>query len=197
MSGRGEYARADDIIAELKLWLKNNPQEAKELSYVTLSGLGEPTLSTCIEELIVRSKELTGAKVAVITNSTLLGDPSVRKSILGADLIVPSLDSADEEVFRQIDRPAAGIRLEDIIDGLIALRREFRGQIWLEVMFVSGLNDDIDSVERLRKVIQRINPDRIQLNSPVRSTAEKNVLPVEKVKLETIRSILGSRAEII
>ena len=197
VSERKEYARVDEIILELKAWLLNNPQEAKELRFVTLSGLGEPTLNTCIGELISQIRTVTGANIAVITNSTLLGEPLVRKAILGADLIVPSLDTVDPEIFKQIDRPCAGIKLDKIIDGLVALRKEFHGKIWLEVMLVSGVNDDIRQIKELSKSIQRINPDKIQLNSPIRSTAEKNVFPVEKSKLEKIRDILGDKAEIV
>jgi wyosine [tRNA(Phe)-imidazoG37] synthetase (radical SAM superfamily) len=194
---RKEYARADEIILELKSWMQNNPKEAGELKFVTLSGLGEPTLNTCIGELIDQVKNITGLKIAVITNSTLLGDLAVRKGILKADLIVPSLDAVDPEIFRRIDRPHAGIKLNEIINGLIALRKEFSGQIWLEVMLVSGVNDDFGHIEELKKVIQRINPDKIQINSPVRSTAEKNVLSVDKVKLAKIKEIFGDKAEII
>jgi len=194
---RGEYAKADEIVSELKSWIKENPQEAKELKFVTLSGLGEPTLNTRIGELIAWVKEVTKAKLAVITNSTLLGDPLVRKELLRVDLIVPSLDAVDPEIFKRIDRPNAGIKLDEIIDGLVALRKEFSGQIWLEVMFISGMNDGLRHVEELKKVIQRINPDKIQLNSPVRSTAEKNVFPVERAKLEKIRDLLGDKAEIV
>ena len=197
VSERKEYARVDDIISELKSWLQNNPKEAKELNFVTLSGLGEPTLNTCIGELIIQVRKVTGAKIAVITNSTLLGDPLVRRAILGADLIVPSLDAVDPEIFKQIDRPCVGVELNEIINGLVALRKEFRGKLWLEVMLVSGVNDDIQHIKALNKSIQRINPDKIQLNSPVRSTAEKNVLAVKRAKLEKIKSILGDKAEII
>ena len=194
---RKEYTGAAEIIMELKSWMQKNPKEAQELKFVTLSGLGEPTLNTCIGELIERIKNITGLKIAVITNSTLLGDPVVRKGLLKADLIVPSLDAVDPEIFKQIDRPHAGIKLNEIIDGLVALRKEFRGQIWLEVMLVSGINDDFSHIEELKRVIQRINPDKIQINSPVRSTAEKNVLPVDKVKLKKIKEIFGDNAQII
>ncbi len=194
---RKEYVKADEIILELKSWLEKNPQAAQELKFVTLSGLGEPTLNTCIGELIDQVKYITGLKVAVITNSTLLGDPVVRKGILKADLIVPSLDAVDLEKFKQIDRPHANIKLNEIIDGLVALRKEFSGEIWLEVMLIAGMNDDLAHIEELKKVILRINPDKIQLNSPVRLTAEKNVLPVNRVKLEKIREILGDKAEIV
>ncbi|MDP3042043.1 MAG: radical SAM protein [Candidatus Omnitrophota bacterium] len=194
---RKEYAKADEIIRELKSWMQNNPQDAQELKFVTLSGLGEPTLNTCIGRLIDQVKNITGSKIAVITNSTLLRDPAVRQGLLKADLIVPSLDAVDLKIFKRIDRPHAGIKLNEIIDGLVALRKEFHGQIWLEVMLIAGMNDGLGHIEELKKVILRINPDKIQLNSPVRSTAEKNVFPVERGKLEQIREILGDKAEII
>ncbi|MCX5699729.1 MAG: radical SAM protein [Candidatus Omnitrophica bacterium] len=194
---RKVYAKADEIIRELKSWTRENPQAAQELKFVTLSGLGEPTLNTDIGGLIDQIKNITGLKIAVITNSTLLGDPAVRQGLLKADLIVPSLDAVDLEIFKQIDRPHAGIKLNEIIDGLVALRKEFDGKIWLEVMLIAGMNDGLRHIEELKKVIWRINPDKIQLNSPVRSTAEKNVFGVGKAKLEKIREVLGDKAEII
>ena len=195
---RKEYANPKEIISELKSWLEDNPNQAKELKFVTLSGLGEPTLHSGIGELIETIKEIVPAsKIAVITNSTLLGDPLVRKELLKVDLIVPSLDAIDPEIFKKIDRPNEGIKLDQIVQGLVALRKEFNGKIWLEIMLVSGLNDDLVQIMGLKKVIEEINPDKIQLNSPVRSTAEKNIYPVEKVKLEKIKEILGEKAEII
>jgi wyosine [tRNA(Phe)-imidazoG37] synthetase (radical SAM superfamily) len=197
VSERKEYATVEEIISELQSWLSSHPQEAKDLRFVTLSGLGEPTLNTRIGELISQARKATGASIAVITNSTLLGDPLIRREILEADLIVPSLDAVDPEIFKKIDRPCSAIKLNKIIEGLVALRKEFRGKIWLEVMLVAGVNDDIRHIKELNKTIRRINPDKIQLNSPVRSTAEKNVFPVERAKLEKIRDILGNKAEII
>jgi wyosine [tRNA(Phe)-imidazoG37] synthetase (radical SAM superfamily) len=194
---RKEYARAADVIVELKSWFRNNPQQGAALKFATFSGLGEPTLNTCIGELIDEVRKITGLKIAVITNSTLLGNFLVRQSILKADLIVPSLDAVDPEIFKQIDRPHAGVKLNEIIEGLMALRKEFSGLIWLEVMFVAGINDQPAHIQELKKVIKRINPDKIQINSPVRSTAEKNVFPVERSKLEKIKEIFGAKAEII
>jgi wyosine [tRNA(Phe)-imidazoG37] synthetase (radical SAM superfamily) len=194
---RKEYAQVSEIVLELKSWMQNNPRDTKELKFVTLSGLGEPTLNTCIGELIDQVKNITGSKIAVITNSTLLGDPAVRKELLKADLIVPSLDAVDLQIFKQIDRPDNGVKLNEIIAGLVALRKEFKGKIWLEIMLVAGVNDGLGHIRQLKEVIERINPDKIQLNSPVRSTAEKNVLPVDKAKLEKIKEVLGSKAEII
>jgi len=80
---------------------------------------------------------------------------------------------------------------------LVSLRKEFKGKIWLEVMLVKGINDSIEHARKLKEVIDRINPDKIQLNSPVRATAEENILTVDKGKLEKIKEILGDKCEIV
>ena len=197
VSQRKEYAKINEITAELKSWIQKNPRIAKELKFITLSGLGEPTLHNGIGELIRQVKKITRLNIAVITNSTLLFDPFVRAALLEADLIIPSLDAVDQEIFNRIDRPHADVKFGEIIDGLVALKKEFRGKFWLEIMLVSGVNDDLLHIQKLKKIVQCINPDKIQLNSPVRSTAEKNVFSVGKEKLKKIKDILGDKAEII
>ncbi|MBM3250253.1 MAG: radical SAM protein [Candidatus Omnitrophica bacterium] len=194
---RKEYIPIGDILDELKLWLVNNAQEAKDLNYITISGSGEPTLNSGIGLLISRIKQMTDIPVAVITNASLLKDASLRQELRESDLIVPSLDAATEPVFRKIDRPAPDIKLEDIIEGLVTLRKDFRGKVWLEVMLAAGINDGLPHIRKLKELIQRINPDKIQLNSPVRTTAEPGVSPVGKKKLEKIKEILGEKCEII
>ena len=194
---RTEYVKIEEILEEFKAWIEQNPQSASELDFITFSGLGEPTLNINIGYLIGQIRKLTNAHIAVITNSTLLKDPQVRLEISTADLIVPSLDAVRQDVFEKIDRPAAGITIMEIIDGLVALRREFRGKIWLEVMLIDGINDTLPQIKELKEVIEKINPDKIQLNSPVRSTAENGIKPADKDKLEKFKDILGEKAQIV
>jgi wyosine [tRNA(Phe)-imidazoG37] synthetase (radical SAM superfamily) len=194
---RAAYVDIKEILAELRSWLDTNPEQAKSLAFITLSGSGEPTLNSDIPVLISRIKAMAPVAVAVITNSCLLVDPAVRQELLQADLIVPSLDAVIPEVFAKIDRPLPGIRIEDIIEGLVGLRREYRGKIWLEVMLVKGVNDDIRHIRKLKEAIERINPDAIQLNSPVRSTTEKNISPVDEGKLKQIQELLGEKSVIL
>jgi wyosine [tRNA(Phe)-imidazoG37] synthetase (radical SAM superfamily) len=194
---RKEYLKTEEILDELKLWLQNNSEEAGNLNYITFSGSGEPTLNIKIGEVIQEIKKITAIPVAVITNASLLNDAGVRRALSRADLIVPSLDAATLDIFRKINRPFGATRAEDIITGLVNLRKEYRGQIWLEIMLVRGVNDDLRHIKKLKEVIDKINPDKIQLNSPVRTTAEPNILSVDKSKLEKIKEILGDKCEII
>jgi wyosine [tRNA(Phe)-imidazoG37] synthetase (radical SAM superfamily) len=194
---RAEYVKINDILDELKEWFSSHKEGIPQLDYITLSGSGEPTLNIKISDLINQLKKLTSAKVAVITNSSLLTDSNTRQEILGADLIVPSLDAITQELFSKVDRPHKDIKIDEVISGLASLRREFRGKIWLEVMLIKGLNDDIRHIRKLKEVIDRINPDKIQINSPVRTTSDAGVLPVDKSKLKRIKGILGDKTEII
>ena len=192
-----EYIKTEEVIQELGVWLKNNSQLAQILNYISFSGAGEPNLNSKIGQLITEIKKITAVAVAVITNASLLNNPDVRKAISTADLIIPSLDAPSPEVFMRINRPHESLRLEEIIQGLISLRKEFSKQIWLEVMLVRGINDDLRQIKKLNEIIEQINPQKIQLNSPVRSTAENNCLAVDKGKLEKIKGILGEKCEII
>lgn len=193
---RKDYVRVEEIIGELESWFIQNPQKSKQLNFITLSGMGEPTLNNKIGLIIDKIRKISSVNIAVITNSSLLSNPLVRIAITGVDLIVPSLDAVDDVIFRKIDRPQESIRLEDIINGLINLRKEFRGLIWLEVMLVKGMNDSPGHIGKLKEVIGKINPDKIQLNSPVRATAERGVEPVDKDRLEEIKEILGKKCEV-
>lgn len=196
-SARSEFVRLEDIMGELNSWLQNNPDEAKNLNFITISGFGEPTLSTVIGEVIREIKKSAQIPVSVITNSSMLSDVDARSQLLAADLIVPSLDAATQAVFVKIDSPAQGLEIEEIIQGLVSLRKESRAKIWLEVMVVRGVNDSLVEIRKLKEAIDQINPDRIHINSPVRTTAEENILPADKKKLNKIKEILGEKAEIV
>jgi len=191
------YIPIEEILDELKSWLLYHTQEVPELKYITFSGSGEPTLNINIGKLIQEIKKITPVPIAVITNASLLSDSSVRQAILPADLIVPSLDAVTMSVFQRIDRPHPDIKIEDVINGLIELRKEFKKEIWLEIMLVSGVNDDIRQIRKFQEVIEKIKPDKIQLNSPVRTTADADIFPVDKKKLERIKEELGEKCEIV
>jgi wyosine [tRNA(Phe)-imidazoG37] synthetase (radical SAM superfamily) len=194
---RKEYISATEVLEELKSWLAHHPDEARQLNYITFSGSGEPTLNINLGRLIQEIKQLTPVPVAVITNASLLADAALRREILSADLIVPSLDAVTPKAFEKIDRPQPGVKIEEIIAGLIALRKEFRGKLWLEVMLVKGINDDLRQIKKLKEAVEQINPDKIQLNSPVRTTAEPGISCLDKAKLKKIAGILGEKAQIL
>jgi wyosine [tRNA(Phe)-imidazoG37] synthetase (radical SAM superfamily) len=115
-------------------------------------------------------------KVSVITNSTMLCDKNVRRNIIDADLIVPSLDCYDDESYRKINRPHSSLKFKDLFEGLINLRSEFKGLFRLEIMLVKDLNDDEESVLKISELVRQLQPFDIDINIPSRPPAEKWVL---------------------
>jgi wyosine [tRNA(Phe)-imidazoG37] synthetase (radical SAM superfamily) len=195
-SRRAGYVRVRDIVEEVRSFFARKPAGQK-IDCVTFSGSGEPTLHRSIGTLIRQVRKISGVPVVVITNGTTLVASGVRRDISAADIVVPSLDAVTQDVFEKIDRPAPGVRIEKVIQALALLRRQFKGQIWLEVMLVRGLNDAPAYLEEMKKVIDRLGPDRIQFNAPVRPPAEPWVKPVTAQTLRAVRRIFGAGCEIV
>ncbi|MCK9225679.1 MAG: radical SAM protein [Candidatus Muirbacterium halophilum] len=181
---RKEYFPTDIIVEEIKDYLKNN----KHPDYITFSGSGEPTLNISIGKIIDFIKsEYSHIPIAVLTNATLLGDKHIRKELLKADLILPSLDAGSKKVFDKINRPCNKIDFDNYIDGLIQLRKEFKGKYWLEVFILPEYNDSAENLEEMRKIVEKINPDSIQLNTLDRPGVLSDIYPASREMLENIK----------
>jgi wyosine [tRNA(Phe)-imidazoG37] synthetase (radical SAM superfamily) len=165
--------------------------------YITFSGSGEPTLNADLGELVRGVKEMTDVSVAVITNSSLIWNPQVQEELSAADLVVPSLDAAGQEVFQKINQPHPDLDLQRIMDGLIDFRSRYSGQMRLEILLVEGVNDAPDELERLRQMAKRIAPDGIDLNTVVRPPASVAARPLSYERLEVVRDLFGDGAQII
>lgn len=187
---RQEFFPPEEILSEVREILSTNP----ELDYVTFSGAGEPTLYSRIGEVILRIKEeFPQYKLALLTNGVLLKHPTVRKEILPLDLILPSLDACHQDTFEKINRPHPSIKVSDLISGLIDLRKEYSGPIWLEVFIIAGLNDSEEELECLSQALNRIRPDKVQLNSLDRPGAEFWVKPAGSRVLREVQRFLSER----
>ena len=157
-----EWIPLDRIVAQLPERLTSQPD------YITLSGSGEPTLYSRVGELIARIKTLTDVPVAVLTNGSLLWQEALRGQLFQADLVVPSLDAGSEAMFQAVNRPHEQISFGQMVDGLVAFRQEFKGAYWLEVMVVGGYTATVEEIGKLAVCVDRIRPDRVQLNTVTR-----------------------------
>lgn len=179
----GEYVPTREIRAELEAYLSSRPR----LDVVTFSGSGEPLLHRDIGMVLEELKTAyPGYSTALLTNSTMLIYPSVAEKLRRLDLILPSLDAASQEVFQAINRPVAGIRIEEVIEGLRSFRAGYGARMWLEVFVLPGYNDSSKELSRLKQALEYISPERVQLNTLDRP----GVLPgVEPASPETMQQI--------
>jgi wyosine [tRNA(Phe)-imidazoG37] synthetase (radical SAM superfamily) len=181
---RAEYEPTAAILAELAQYMQQEP--APQLDFITITASGEPTLHSGLGEIIVQIKKTLPQSVAVLTNGTLLGDAQVRQELALADVVIPSLDSALPAGFRKVDRPARCLDLATVIQGIEDFSWGYQGKLWLEILFVEGMNDSVEEIAALGQAASRMRIDRIQLNTVARPPLEVFALPLSLQKMTAI-----------
>jgi len=188
---RKEYISIDLVLAELNEVLKRKGR----IDWITLSGSGEPTLNTGIGRLIPAIRRITDIPIAILTNGTMLGLPDVQEALAGVDLVVPSLDAGREDTYQTINRPAAALTLEKLVESISSFGKRYSGRIWLEVMMLEGINDSEEELEAIARQIGRIDPEKVQLNTVARPPAEKEARGLSPDRLKRVREFLQSRVK--
>ena len=193
---REDFADPSDVLTELSAFLSLHPNATDVL---TLSSGGEPTLYLGLGELIASIKKAYPRfPLIVLTNGSLLWDPQVRRSLLKADRVVPSLDAVTASVFRDISRPHPSLEPGQIIEGIRAFREEYKGQLHVEIALVSGVNDNIGELSALARAIEPLGPDKIELNTVVRPPARAGTRGLTDAEMVRAASFFSSlKTEIV
>jgi len=191
---RQEYVSFDAVKKELIHYLAHHARP----DYITFSGSGEPTLHKKIGDVIRFIKDQApDIPVAVLTNGALFYQKQVRKDMIDAAVVIPSLDAATEKTFQKINRPCSHLRLDGIIRGLVQFRMEYSGKIWLEIFIIPGLNDSNHELEALKQTIKKINPDQIHLNTLDRPGTVSTLRPASREELEHVLRIFQMETAVI
>jgi wyosine [tRNA(Phe)-imidazoG37] synthetase (radical SAM superfamily) len=188
---RRRWLEPDDILDELKDKLNTQPD------YVTLSGSGEPTLYSPLGELTAGIRSMTDIPLAVLTNGSLLWQEEVRRQIMDAALVIPSLDAGHAAMFQAVNRPHEDIQFGLMLEGLISFRQEYPGQYWLEIFLLTGHTAIESEIDRIARCIDLIKPDRVQLNTATRPTAEDYATAVDRRKMAALARRFRPPAEVI
>jgi wyosine [tRNA(Phe)-imidazoG37] synthetase (radical SAM superfamily) len=169
------------------------------LNTITFAGNGEPTLHPqfpqIIEEAIEsRNRIVPEAKIAVLSNATLIGREKIFDALIKVDLNILKLDSANENTLKLINCPGGNYNLPSIIDIL----KKFKGTMILQTLFLKGFcngkivdNTTEEEVSAWASVIETIRPETVMIYSLARDTAIKALRKVSGDKLASI----GGRIE--
>ncbi len=190
---RAEFFPLADICAEISDWLKHDGIA----DVITFAGSGEPTLYSRLGELIAFIKEKTTIPVILLSNGTLLHRADVRAETALADIVKISLSAWDEESFRRVNGPAPEISFDQFMAGAKQFRREFSGELRLEVFLMDGVNSAPEQVKKIAATAEEIMPDKIQLNTAVRPVADPAARAVDEKTLESFCELFTPHAEII
>jgi wyosine [tRNA(Phe)-imidazoG37] synthetase (radical SAM superfamily) len=185
-------------IEEVAAALEEVLRRIKDLDVITFSGNGEPTLHPRFGEIVsvaleLRDRLAPGKPVAVLSSGAMAHRPEVREALNRLDLRIMKLDAGDEQTFQEINRPVAGLGLEEIVEGLRQLDR-----VILQTLLVKGPREN-SSPEKIAKLIERIRvirPQEVQLYTLIRPPAEEYVAAVPKGELEEIAARIAEEAEV-
>ena len=169
------FVSTDNVKNELKRTLGKITPDV-----ITFSGMGEPTLANNLHEIIDFLREITNIPLAILTNSSLFYDKTVQKTLRTLDIIVAKLDAPNQDLFQKINNPANGITFEKTLKGIKELQRNFHGKFALQIMFMKENKGYGHELARLAKMIQ---PDEVQINTPLRLC---DVPPLSKEELDKI-----------
>ena len=181
---RKSFFPKEDILSDIEKVVN-----VSSADFITFVGDGEPTLCKDLGWLIENTKNVFKLPIAVITNGSLLYREDVREDLKNADVVMPTLDVGNQALFETINRPYKTITFEKMLQGLIDFRQDFKGQIWSEVMLVSGINDSVKELNSIKNALARTRPDRVYITTPVRPPAEnwvetpdpENILLAEEI----------------
>lgn len=161
---------AKEILIELQDALLQFP----ETEAITVTANGEPTLYPNLKELLSRIDVFKGnKKTLLLSNSTGLLNPETYALCMLFDQVKLSLDAVSEKTFKKIDRPHSSIKVHDIIKSMQTFSQEYEGTLFIEILFVKGINDSLEEVERLNEVLLTIPCTRIDIGTIDRPPAYK------------------------
>ena len=160
VSSQTQTIEVNEIITELLTHLDEN------IDVITLTANGEPTLYPHLDKLIDEIDKIKNStETLILTNSATLIDENVFNALLKLDQVKLSLDAISNDVFRKIDRPHEDIDISQVVEKVTAFSKIYKGKLFIEILFVHGLNDTPQEIQKLNDVLLKIDSKRIDLGT--------------------------------
>jgi len=161
---------------------------------ITFAGNGEPTMhpdfASIIDDTILLRNELCpNARIAVLSNSTMLHKTKIVEALKKIDDNILKLDSGITETIRLLDQPVGRFDLQRVVDNI----KQFDGQLIIQTMFIRGnfkgakIDNTTDTeLTALIAVLQQIRPRLVMIYTIARDTPANDLYKVSTNELELI-----------
>jgi wyosine [tRNA(Phe)-imidazoG37] synthetase (radical SAM superfamily) len=176
---RRSYVHGEEIVREL------DAIPEMGIDYITFSGRGEPTLASNLGSVVDMVRSTRNESICVITNSSFMRRKDVREELSHADFVIAKLDASSQESFTAINKPFSKIDFSTVVEGIKEFKRYYRGRLGLQIMF---MDDNVQYAKDIAEIVREINPDEVQINTPLRGCAIK---PLEREELSQITNLFG------
>lgn len=183
-----------EVSQNLEQKLKGMLAENMLPDVITFAGNGEPTLhpefAAIIDDTIKLRNILTPhARIAVLSNATMLHKPEVFNALLRVEENIQKIDSAFEKTITLIDCPRGNFNLKKVVNQLM----QFNGRVIIQTLFLKGTfkgqpvdNTTREEVEAWLELIKKIRPAMVMIYTIARDTP---VDTLEKILPETLNTI--------
>jgi wyosine [tRNA(Phe)-imidazoG37] synthetase (radical SAM superfamily) len=188
----------------------NVPADMLQVRHVTLSGDGEPTLSTRFAEAVEAVAHIRAVgrffKIVLVTNSTALDNPRVHEGLrffTREDEIWAKLDGGTEDYIRKLN--GASISLEKILNNILLIAR--RRPVVIQSLF-PAIHGEPPADSEIEEYAQRLKELKqngaeislVQIYSATRPMANIGCthLPLKTLSriAQTVRRVSCLRAEV-
>lgn len=156
--------------------------------YITFAGNGEPTLHPAFAEIVdrvirVREAYAPTIEIALLSNASMIWQETVRAAIARIDAPILKLDAGDEVTLQAINRPAAMVTLEKIVQGLKTLPHYF-----IQTLFIDGSVSNVGecSIQNWLERCAELTPSGIQIYTLARPAPVSGLRPVARRILDEI-----------
>ncbi|MGC8661768.1 MAG: radical SAM protein [Nitrososphaeria archaeon] len=162
--------------------------KGEKIDYVTFVPDGEPTLDINLGREIRDIKD-AGARVAVITNASLLFHDDVREALSEADWVSVKVDACTERTWKKLNRPCRELEFKMVMDGILTFSREYRNVLCTETMLVSGYNEG--EIEGIANFISELKPEKAYISVPTRPPALSSVKKPDEESVNRAYNLLS------
>ena len=188
---RQPFYAPEEVLRDVRDQVEKTRAVGEQIDYLTFVPDGEPTLDVNLGREIELLQPL-GVPIAVITNGSLIWREDVREDLAGADWVSLKVDAVREPIWRHTDRPHGSLRIEAILEGMLAFARSYEGTLVTETMLVEGVNDGEDSLKEVADFLARLKPARAYISIPTRPPAEEWVRPPTEEAILRAHEVLAS-----
>ena len=191
---KGRLPSREEVKHYLEEKLKMMKEKGSELDVITYAGNGEPTLhpefANIIDDSIeIRDKYFPWARIAVLSNSTMLNKPSVIAALKKIDQNILKLDSAFDSTIKLLNQPRVKFSADELVNNL----KSFKGNLIIQTLFLRGIyeghvvdNTTSEEVDSWVELIRAIKPKEVMVYTIARDTPAKGL---EKVPLKDLKEI--------
>ena len=198
-NGRKSFNPKEEVIELLSSKLQQMHSAGEHLDVMTFAGNGEPTTHPHFAEIIdatckARDQYFPEAKIAVLSNATMIDRPEIREALLKVDDNILKLDSAFEQTVQLINQPFKGYSVARTVE----MMQKFEGKMILQTMFLRGTyegavvdNTTEEEVSAWLELVKKISPRKVMIYTIDRDTPAQDL---HKVSVEDLKQI-ASRVE--